>query len=153
MEICISGLLLGIGAFSDFKNRKIPLGLILPATIAALVLAGMRGEGTYPFLIRLLPGAFLWMLRILTRKGIGMGDVLAVFVLSLLFGTTEALWILTGASLLSLLGFMILRVLKKKPEDRQMPLYPYLFVSWGCYILLEYLHLFGEIGGKWTWEV
>ena len=151
MEICVSGLFLGLGALSDFKKQKIPYGLLLPALAAAVLIAIVRGEGVQAIVFRMLPACFCWILRILTKKGIGMGDVLAVVILSLLVGPGQTLLILTGAALLSLCGFGI-RKLRKKEETEGMPFYPALFLSWGVFLAGNYLGIATEgLSGVAAW--
>lgn len=150
MELCVSGLFLGVGAFSDFKNRKIPYAVILPAMAAALILVGIRGCGMWDVLYRLLPAVFLWTLRILTKKGIGMGDVMAVLILSLLLGTASTLLILSGASLLSLCMTGILLLMGKKTSGEPIPFYPGLFCSWALYLCGAYAGILSGMDNLWV---
>ena len=130
----ISGILFAI-SWIDFKTFQIPLILIIVGSI--IVIFGVIFKLTsiksaiYGVLVgSIIPLALIGLTYLITkRQGMGYGDIQLGFVLGDWLGPVRMALTLFGASLLSLVVWLILSGIKGFNRDRALPFAPYLAIA------------------------
>jgi len=138
MNILLLLILSFIAAVYDFKTRKIPNILVLVMITGWLLLTSItllfdtqKGlTGLLDSLYGLLIGGGLFMLvYLISRKGLGGGDVKFMAAAGLYLGLAETVpAILYGTILAAITGFVLI-LLKKIGRKDSMPLVPFLFIG------------------------
>lgn len=125
-------------AKTDFKERKIPNKIIL-------ILIGMRmlfliyeicvdieflnSTLIYPLLGGGIGAVILFVAMVVSRKGVGMGDVKMFFVIGLFVGSTEIIPVMFYTFLISaIVGIVLLCMRKAKLKD-SVPMAPFAFLG------------------------
>ena len=130
----ISGILFAI-SWIDFHTFKIPLLLVVVSGIAAIfgVLYGTINfrSAVYGVVVgSIIPLALIGLTYLITkRQGMGYGDIQLGFVLGIWLGPVRMALTLFGASLLSLIVWLILSAIKGFERDRALPFAPYLVIA------------------------
>ena len=138
MEGIIFGLLAGILfaiSWVDFHTFQIPLIFIIVGSIIVLygVLVGVINYkmATYGVIVgSVIPLALIWLIFLITkRQGMGYGDIQLGFVLGIWLGPMRMALTLFGASLLSLIVWIIIAAIKGFDRNRALPFAPYLAIA------------------------
>ena len=130
----ISGILFAI-SWIDFHTFQIPLLFIIVSGIAAVfgVFYGTINfkSAVYGVVVgSLIPLALIGLTYLITkRQGMGYGDIQLGFVLGVWLGPVRMALTLFGASLLSLIVWLILSAVKGFERDRALPFAPYLVIA------------------------
>ena len=130
----ISGILFAI-SWIDFHTFQIPLLLVVVSGIAAVfgVLYGSINfkSAVYGVVVgSIIPLALIGLTYLITkRQGMGYGDIQLGFVLGIWLGPVRMALTLFGASLLSLVVWLILSAMKGFERDRALPFAPYLVIA------------------------
>ena len=130
----ISGILFAI-SWIDFHTFQIPLLLIIVSGIAAIfgVLYGAINfkSAVYGVVVgSIIPLALIGLTYLITkRQGMGYGDIQLGFVLGIWLGPVRMALTLFGASLLSLVVWLILSAVNGFERDRALPFAPYLVIA------------------------
>ena len=130
----ISGILFAI-SWIDFHTFQIPLLLVVVSGIAAVfgVLYGSINfkSAVYGVVVgSVIPLALIGLTYLITkRQGMGYGDIQLGFVLGIWLGPVRMALTLFGASLLSLVVWLILSAIKGFERDRALPFAPYLVIA------------------------
>ena len=130
----ISGILFAI-SWIDFHTFQIPLLLVVVSGIAAIfgVLYGSINfkSAVYGVVVgSIIPLALIGLTYLITkRQGMGYGDIQLGFVLGIWLGPVRMALTLFGASLLSLVVWLILSAINGFERDRALPFAPYLVIA------------------------
>ena len=130
----LAGLLFAI-SWVDFYTFQIPLLFILVGSLIVLygVVNGVFHYKTafYGVVVgSIIPLALIWLIFLITkRQGMGYGDIQLGFVLGIWLGPMRMALTLFGASLLSLIVWVIIAVIKGFDRNRALPFAPYLAIA------------------------
>ena len=130
----ISGILFAI-SWVDFHTFQIPLLFIIVGGIVAIfgVLYGTINfkSAVYGVVVgSIIPLALIGLTYLITkRQGMGYGDIQLGFVLGIWLGPVRMALTLFGASLLSLIVWLVLSAIKGFERDRALPFAPYLVIA------------------------
>tara|TARA_Y100000748_G_scaffold189773_1_gene158869 strand:- start:645 stop:1124 length:480 start_codon:yes stop_codon:yes gene_type:complete len=130
----ISGILFAI-SWIDFYTFQIPLLFIIVSGFASIfgVFYGTISfkSALYGVVVgSLIPLALIGLTYLITkRQGMGYGDIQLGFVLGVWLGPVRMALTLFGASLLSLIVWLILSAVKGFERDRALPFAPYLVIA------------------------
>lgn len=134
----------------DYHEKKIPNKIILIMLIARVVfliyeivvnLEYWKTVLVYPLLGAAIGGMIMAVAMLISRKGVGMGDVKMFIVIGAFVGSTEILATLFYTILISVIGGVMLLITKKAGLKDSVPMAPFACAG----IALEYLLLM--IGG------
>lgn len=121
---CIFSQTLIIAGYLDYKTREIPDILLLPAALCGLInmqpLSSMEGA-VLVFLV-------MFSVSLIKQGVIGGGDI----KLMTACGFTLGLWSAWSASILSLLLFQVMALIRRRSRKDYYPLGPYIGI--GCFI-------------------
>jgi len=143
-------------AIIDLHHQLILNRLVYPSLIAALIIAPFfikNGDGLlFHFLNALIGGAvgfvILLVPALLTRGGMGFGDVKMAALIGLATGFGQVLVAILGGIILGGLVAVILLVLRIKKRKEAIPFGPFLSLAtiitliWGSGILDWYMRIF-----------
>ena len=137
IKLIIFYVLLLICAWIDYKMKIIPNGMLLAGMCIRLIvyifeyvnLGGDLRFELYSEGIALLLVVVLLIFAALTHKGIGMGDVLCIFLLGAGCGVEIGLEILFVGSILCLCAQLMQRVFITHVYQKEIPFVPWLLVS------------------------
>lgn len=123
---------------TDFKERKIPNKIII-------ILLGMRmafliyeicvdielagSTIVYPLLGGGIGAVILFVAMLVSRKGVGMGDVKMFFVIGLFVGSTEIISVMFYTFLISAIVGIVLLCIKKAKLNDSVPMAPFAFLG------------------------
>ena len=130
----IAGILFAI-SWIDFKTYQIPLLLIIVSSIVAIFgvlfkLTSLKSAIYGVIVGSIIPLALVGLTYLITkRQGMGYGDIQLGFVLGVWLGPVRMALTLFGASLLSLVVWLILSGIKGFERDRALPFAPYLAIA------------------------
>ena len=130
----LAGILFAI-SWVDFRTFQIPLIFIIVGSIIVSygIVFGTFDLKTaiYGVIVgSLIPLTLIWLIFLITkRQGMGYGDIQLGFVLGIWLGPMRMALTLFGASLLSLIVWIILAVFKGFDKDRALPFAPYLAIA------------------------
>ena len=130
----ISGILFAI-SWTDLHTFQIPLLFIIVSAITAIfgVFYGTINfkSAVYGVVVgSIIPLALIGLTYLITkRQGMGYGDIQLGFVLGIWLGPVRMALTLFGASLLSLIVWLILSAFKGFERDRALPFAPYLVIA------------------------
>lgn len=136
----ISSVLIGIG-YVDYFTMQIPLILILIGLVISLI--GIVVGSIYLsaslwgiFVGAIIPLIIMGITYLITkRQGMGFGDIQMGIVLGTWLGPMRMALTLFGASVLSLLTWIAVSLLKDFDKDRALPMAPFLAIAGiGVYI-------------------
>jgi len=138
MDGTIFALLVGILfaiSWIDFHTYQIPLLFIIVGSI--IVIFGVFFGATtfksavYGVLVgSVIPLTLIGLIYLFTkRQGMGYGDIQLGFVLGIWLGPVRMALTLFGASLLSLIVWLVLSGIKGFERDRALPFAPYLAIA------------------------
>ena len=122
-------------AFVDFKTFQIPLIFILIGLLAILLSIIKKSiyisSAVYGIFVgAIIPVLIVGLLWLITkRQGMGYGDIQLGFVLGIWLGPVRMALTLFGASLLSLIVWLILSAVNGFERDRALPFAPYLVIA------------------------
>lgn len=134
----------------DYHEKKIPNKIVLIMLIARVVfliyeivvnLEYWKTVLVYPLLGAAIGGMIMAVAMLISRKGVGMGDVKMFIVIGAFVGSTEILATLFYTILISVIGGVMLLITKKARLKDSVPMAPFACAG----IALEYLLLM--IGG------
>lgn len=134
----------------DYHEKKIPNKIILIMLIARVVfliyeivvnLEYWKTVLVYPLLGAAIGGMIMAVAMLISRKGVGMGDVKMFIVIGAFVGSTEILATLFYTILISVIGGVMLLITKKARLKDSVPMAPFACAG----IALKYLLLM--IGG------
>ncbi len=130
----LAGILFAI-SWIDFHTFQIPLIFIIVGSI--IVFFGLLfntinlKSAVYGVLVgSVIPLTLIGLIYLITkRQGMGYGDIQLGFVLGIWLGPVRMALTLFGASLLSLIVWIILSAIKGFERDRALPFAPYLAIA------------------------
>jgi Flp pilus assembly protein protease CpaA len=130
--------LLGILAWIDYREERVPNGVVLPAMAAVLGMIMVSGDRW--FVAEHLGCALLLGLAfcVMALGGGGVGDAKLVALLGLVWGHL-ALWMVALSGILATVVTVILAVMGRRPISRRttFPFVPYLFLGTVVILLTE----------------
>ena len=130
----LSGILFAI-SWIDFHTYQIPLLFIIVGSV--IVIFGVISDvvtlksAIYGVLVgSVIPLTLIGLIYLITkRQGMGYGDIQLGFVLGIWLGPVRMALTLFGASLLSLIVWLVLSGIKGFERDRALPFAPYLAIA------------------------
>ena len=130
--------LLGILAWIDYREERVPNGVVLPAMAAVLGMIMVSGDR---WLVAEHLGCALLLglaFCVMTLGGGGVGDAKLVALLGLVWGHL-ALWMVALSGILATVVTVILAVMGGRPISRRttFPFVPYLFLGTVVILLTE----------------
>lgn len=134
----IIAALVALAAWSDFKDRIIPNKLLLVALAGGIVVVGANaaadGAGVSALLIdaavgAVAGGAIFLVSRLITKGGVGYGDIKMYCVIGLLAGFRGLFNILLLAMIVALVASLVALASKRKKLSDRLPLAPFTFVG------------------------
>ena len=141
ISLLMSELLLllgGVAAVTDVREKRVPNGLV-GAMLAAWVLVMvpqlfLRTEQTVPLLFNGLAGALLGgglflIVYVVSRRGLGGGDVKLMAAAGLYLGVDGVLPAMLYGSILTVLTAGVLLLLKRIGRKDAIPLVPFLYIG------------------------
>ena len=130
----LAGILFAI-SWVDFHTFQIPLIFIIVGSVV-VIYGVITGEINYKTAIygvivgSVIPLLLIWFIFLITkRQGMGYGDIQLGFVLGIWLGPMRMALTLFGASLLSLVVWIILAIINGFDRDRALPFAPYLAIA------------------------
>ena len=130
----IAGILFAI-SWIDFNTYQIPLLFIIVSAIVAIfgVLLELTSikSAVYGVVVgSIIPMTLIGLTYLITkRQGMGYGDIQLGFVLGVWLGPVRMALTLFGASLLSLVVWLVLSAINGFERDRALPFAPYLAIA------------------------
>lgn len=128
-------ILLGISSYTDIRNRKISMRLLLafgilaiPIWIEKLYTNGIFEVST--ILISILPGLLLLLLGKATRESIGYGDGYLLILIGIYIGFIRTVNILIMALFLTAIISIFLLIFCKANRRMELPFIPVVLVSY-----------------------
>lgn len=132
---------------ADFDQFRIPDAFLVPMAVVLLALRAF--DHPLPFwsyvLGSLLAMIILWGIRIVSRGGMGLGDVKMFGYVGLLVGISGMVVTLVLASALGVLAGAALWIGKRLPDDHRVPFGPAIAVA----AMGVYLYGSGSLHGYW----
>lgn len=134
----------------DYHERKIPNKIVLTLLLLRIgfliyeIFSNVeywKNALVYPILGAAIGGIILAVAMIISRKGVGMGDIKMFIVIGAFVGSTEILATMFYTFLISAIGGILLLITKKAKLKDSVPMAPFACAG----IALEYLILM--IGG------
>ena len=130
----LSGILFAI-SWIDFHTYQIPLLFVIVGSV--IVIFGVISDvvtlksAIYGVLVgSVIPLTLIGLTYLITkRQGMGYGDIQLGFVLGIWLGPVRMALTLFGASLLSLIVWLILSAINGFQRDRALPFAPYLVIA------------------------
>ena len=130
----LSGILFAI-SWIDFHTYQIPLLFVIVGSV--IVIFGVISDvvtlksAIYGVLVgSVIPLTLIGLIYLITkRQGMGYGDIQLGFVLGIWLGPVRMALTLFGASLLSLIVWLVLSGIKGFERDRALPFAPYLAIA------------------------
>ena len=141
LTICRALALIGFGftaAYIDLRMRKVPNRLVLALLVIWLALTAVHIiiaiEPALSVLVQSLiagaaAGGFFLFIYMVSRKGIGGGDVKLFAVIGLYMTFTKVMQILFFCSLLTVLVSAVLLITKRATMKSAIPLVPFLYIG------------------------
>lgn len=138
VNITLTMTLLGICAYFDLKEKKIPvLPIFLSIGFHIFFSVYQDNFRFISLLAALLLGAGFCLLSLLSKGALGMGDGLLAAACGVSLGFYKALALFFyGFLLTGLTGFLLL-IRKKKSRKEELPLVPFLYLVYGGMCFLE----------------
>lgn len=139
--VCLSG-----AACNDYRDHRIPNIFPLIMAISAIVCLGIgyvtsqNGANAYIFssvFAAIVVVIFMTVASLLTRRGIGMGDIKLLTALALLGGVNTIGWTLIFGVAVCAVAAMFFLVTKKKTVKGTMPFGPFIFIGYIITIILN----------------
>lgn len=133
-------------AITDYREKKIPNKVVIVLLLIRIVflIYEMIANSQFwklalgqMFLGAIIGGGVLLAAMIISRKGMGMGDVKMFFVIGAYVGSSRILPTLFYAFLVSAIGGIVLLISKKAKMKDTIPMAPFAFAG----VMLEYLLL------------
>lgn len=131
--------MLYVAAIIDGNIRKIPNAVVLFGILCGVVLLIVEAvnytENIYGILISCIGamagfGFFFLLLSVITKHGIGMGDVKMMAALGFLMGLSGTFYTLLFGMLVCLIAAIVLLVFRKKKMKDSVPFGPFIYI--GC---------------------
>lgn len=134
--MCLMGVLWPAGIIDAYEmripNRVLLLGLVMVVLIAAVELVTVP-DSAGELLVRLIAAAVVFVVCILflllSRGGLGMGDVKLFALIGLYFGLSGLLIALFCSILLVFVAALVLLFLKKKKKNDELSFGPYILAG------------------------
>jgi prepilin signal peptidase PulO-like enzyme (type II secretory pathway) len=130
----LAGILFAI-SWIDFHTYQIPLLFVIVGSVIVIfgVISGLvtLKSAIYGVLVgSVIPLTLIGLIYLITkRQGMGYGDIQLGFVLGIWLGPVRMALTLFGASLLSLIVWLVLSGIKGFERDRALPFAPYLAIA------------------------
>ncbi len=126
-EIILCGFL-GLLSLEDIKRQEISLWLLgAAAGIGLIVLASQTFSGWMDLSFRLLPGAALLLIAVLSKGKVGAGDGMVFLMIGLYCSLGQVLGLMAGSFLVSGVVAVVLTVIKRKEKTDTFPFVPCIF--------------------------
>ena len=130
----LAGVLFAI-SWIDFHTYQIPLLFVIVGSVivifGVIVDVATIKSAIYGVLVgSVIPLTLIGLIYLITkRQGMGYGDIQLGFVLGIWLGPVRMALTLFGASLLSLIVWLVLSGIKGFERDRALPFAPYLAIA------------------------
>lgn len=130
MQWIVFSFYMGLSTVSDWKKRKINLGLTLGVMVVLLGWVILRENvGWKELSLRSMPGILLTVLAIWKKEVVGIGDGLCLIVHGLVWSCLQIVKIMIcSMGLLALWGTGLI-LLKKGKWDTKLPYIPFLSIA------------------------
>lgn len=134
----------------DYQEKQIPNKVIAALLVIRLVFLAYeayisadywRSSFIYPLLGAAIGGGIMVVVLLLSRKGLGMGDVKLFLAIGMYVGSTEIIATLFYTCLISAVFGIVLLIIKKAKLTDSIPMAPFAFIG----VAIEYIMLL--IGG------
>lgn len=128
-------LLLLVGGLYDWKNRSLPVWILVVGGLggaAGLVFNLLGTEGGVEAWAALLPGAMALLIAYATREQIGYGDGAMLLIMGGCLGASKVVLALTIALLGACVVSILLLVSRRADRNSRIPFVP--FLCMGCFV-------------------
>lgn len=130
VEILITLIFLIICAYKDLKNREVNIILcIIVGVVGILYGLFIKEVGIWKIICRILPGIFLYIISILTREEIGIGDALIIETIGIYNGIKNTIIIFVNALFITVVVGVIFLKIKKSNLKYRLPFVPFILLS------------------------
>ncbi|MQL53967.1 prepilin peptidase [Desulfofundulus thermobenzoicus] len=148
LKYMVLACILVVVTFTDLEHMLIPDRIVVFAIVAGVVLDLILKANPVPVLLgAIIPAAFLYFLAVITKGGVGGGDIKLAFAAGLFLGWSNVLALMTAFFLGGLAGIALLISGKKGRKDA-MVFGPFLATGmlaaavWGQAVINWYLNFF-----------
>jgi leader peptidase (prepilin peptidase)/N-methyltransferase len=139
LKFCTFFILIMIASLKDLKSREIPNILILGGIVLGLIFSAVRldwNELVIALIVFIATGTVLVVVSIISKGGLGMGDVKLIAVTSLFTGFTQVLSILFISLVLAAIMGIGSLALKKLDRKSSLPFAPFLATGFILHLFL-----------------
>lgn len=137
ISLCSIGILLGIQSVFDLNDKKIPSIVTILGAVIGVVCLGYGERTTFEIVLALLPGMLCILYAKLSQEALGYGDACFICVMGLFYSFEELFGILLTAFGVAGIAALVLCVVFHKSRGYEMAFFPFLFLGYGCDILLR----------------
>ena len=137
ISLCSIGLLLGIQTLFDLNEKKIPSIVTMLGGVIGILCLWYGERNAFEIVLALLPGIICILYAKTSREALGYGDACFICVMGLFYSFEELLGILLIAFGVAGLAALVLCVVFHRPRRYEMAFFPFLFLAYGCDILLR----------------
>ena len=127
-------VIIGIGLFLlaiiDWKEKKIPVWMVVVWSVILFLIRWIEGISLLNFIVACLPGIILFILAISSRERIGIGDALVLCILGIVYTVEKVIAILGISLFIIAVWASVLLVLKKANRNTPLPFLPCLFIAY-----------------------
>ena len=130
-KVCLLLFYLLILSRYDYREKRVPAVLLYVGLVAAvLLLAGemFSGQMTWGYLGGILPGIFLLLVAVITRKA-GMADGIVLSIVGVVLGYQDTMLLFCISLLLFCVVAIILLLFRKINSKETIPYLPFLTVA------------------------
>jgi len=130
--------MLGFNALTDWKRKEISVMATCAFGILGIVLHLIfRSVEFKEMLLGMAFGGGIFIVSYLTKEQIGKGDAFLLTILGLYIGAQQVIAVFVVAIFLASIVAIILRVVKKKEKDFELPFAPFIFCGYLVYMFIN----------------
>lgn len=135
LRAVLSGLLIiyaAVSAAEDIRHREISLRLSILFTMIGLILSLIAGRNITGIITALLPGMAIWLMSVLTRGAIGIGDAVYTATCAAYLGLRDlglcvaCAWLLCALTALVMIAGTLIRLPRSSKLRRGLPFAAYM---------------------------
>ncbi|SFS95866.1 prepilin peptidase [Marininema halotolerans] len=128
---CLLFLVLGVAVWTDLSFKVIPNRLTIPAGVHFLGLSIIKGEGWASLMSALVCGGFLLLIALLSKGGVGGGDIKLATAAGAALGFPSALAGLFSSLFLGGLAAAIFLLIGRVGKGFALPFAPFILGGFG----------------------
>jgi len=134
VEQIVGVLFLMISACHDFKTYKIPIWLLVIATMATLSIRVIYEGDWWVYMAGLLLGGVFLLISKVTAEAFGYGDSALIMILGMLVGIWQVILVLIIAFATAAIFGAIVLIKKGMSKKQRFPFSPFLLIGFlgGC---------------------